>query len=170
MIELLDLPSVPLNRRSELPTVPSIYFVINSNGDVQYIGRSVNPRARWMSHHQQSNLVGIGDIKIAWIEISDHSLLPHIETALIHWFKPPLNGGYTGSRVGFGGMLSLRLRAGKRAEEIAVELNVAVSTVRNWDQLKTAPRMSPTGLKRLMKVYQCTFDELVQAEQEMMKP
>ncbi|MBD2492085.1 helix-turn-helix transcriptional regulator [Aulosira sp. FACHB-615] len=63
-------------------------------------------------------------------------------------------------------MKDLRLRVGKRAEEIAVELGVAVSTVRNWDQLKTVPRMTPSGLQKLMKVYQCTFDELVQAEQE----
>lgn len=62
-------------------------------------------------------------------------------------------------------MKDLRLRVGKRAEEIAVELGVAVSTVRNWDQLKTVPRMTPVGLQRLMIVYQCTFDELVQAEQ-----
>jgi putative transcriptional regulator len=63
-------------------------------------------------------------------------------------------------------MKDLRLRIGKRAEEVAVELGVAISTVRNWDQLVTVPRMTPVGLKRLMDVYQCTFDELVQAEKE----
>jgi transcriptional regulator with XRE-family HTH domain len=63
-------------------------------------------------------------------------------------------------------MKDLRLRTGKRAEEIAVELGVAVSTVRNWDQLKTAPRMTPVGLQRLMHVYNCTFEELVKAEIE----
>jgi putative transcriptional regulator len=62
-------------------------------------------------------------------------------------------------------MKDLRLRTGKRAEEIAVELGVAVSTVRNWDQLVTVPRMTPAGIKRLMETYQCTFDELVQAEE-----
>lgn len=61
-------------------------------------------------------------------------------------------------------MKELRLRSGKKAEEIAVELGVAVSTVRNWDQLKTAPRMTPSGIKRLMQVYNCTFEELVKAE------
>lgn len=63
-------------------------------------------------------------------------------------------------------MKELRLRSGKRAEEIAVELGVAVSTVRNWDQLKTAPRMTPKGLAKLMKVYNCTFEELLQAQQD----
>lgn len=61
-------------------------------------------------------------------------------------------------------MKDLRLRSGKRAEEIAVELGVAVSTVRNWDQLVTVPRMTPAGLLRVMQVYGCTFDELVLAE------
>lgn len=63
-------------------------------------------------------------------------------------------------------MKDLRIRVGKKAEEIAVELGVAVSTVRNWDQLKTAPRMTPMGFEKLMKVYQCTFEELVQAQKE----
>ena len=64
-------------------------------------------------------------------------------------------------------MKDLRLRSGKRAEEIAVELGVAVSTVRNWDQLKTAPRMTTAGLQKLMTTYKCSFDELVQSEKEM---
>lgn len=64
-------------------------------------------------------------------------------------------------------MKNLRLKAGKRAEEIAVELGVAVSTVRNWDQLKNAPRMTPLGLQKLMTTYKCSFEELVQSEKEM---
>ncbi len=63
-------------------------------------------------------------------------------------------------------MKDLRIRVGKKAEEIAVELGVAVSTVRNWDQLKTAPRMTPMKFDKLMKVYQCTFEELVTAQKE----
>lgn len=63
-------------------------------------------------------------------------------------------------------MKQLRQRSGKRAEEIAAELGVAMSTVRNWEQLRTVPRMTPASLKRLMEVYNCTFDELVQAEIE----
>lgn len=63
-------------------------------------------------------------------------------------------------------MKQLRQRANKRAEEIAAELGVAISTVRNWEQHKTAPRMTPAGLQKLMQIYGCTFDELVQAEAE----
>ena len=63
-------------------------------------------------------------------------------------------------------MKDLRIRAGKRAEEIAVELGVAISTVRNWEQLKNVPRMTPKSLQRLMQVYGCTFEDLIQAENE----
>jgi putative transcriptional regulator len=61
-------------------------------------------------------------------------------------------------------MKELRIRSGKRPEEIAVELGVAISTIRNWEQLKNAPRMTPKGLRLLMEVYGCTFDELIEAE------
>lgn len=66
-------------------------------------------------------------------------------------------------------MKELRLRAGKRAEEVAVELGVAISTVRNWEQHRNVPRMTPLNLKRLMDVYGCSFEELVQAEIEAME-
>jgi len=64
-------------------------------------------------------------------------------------------------------MKELRKRSGKRAEEIAAELGVAMSTVRNWEQLKNVPRMTPLSMQRVMKVYGCTFDELVKAEIEV---
>jgi len=66
-------------------------------------------------------------------------------------------------------MKELRLRTGKKAEVIAVELNVAISTIRNWDQLNTVPRMTPIGLAKLMEVYQCTFEELMKAEEFLRK-
>lgn len=64
-------------------------------------------------------------------------------------------------------MKDLRIRAGKRAEEVAAELGVAISTVRNWEQLKNVPRMTPKALQRLMDVYSCSFEDLLQAEEAM---
>lgn len=163
-IDLTILPSVTLHDLDHLPTTPCIYFAIDSQRVVQYIGRSVNPKARWTLHHRQNEISNLSEVKIAWLEVSDSRLLFSIESALISWFKPPLNKTCLNVSNQIKGMLYLRLRVGKRAEEVAVELGVAVSTVHNWDQLKTAPRMTPMGLQRLMRVYQCTFDELVQAE------
>lgn len=64
-------------------------------------------------------------------------------------------------------MKQLRVRAKKRAEEVAAELGVAISTVRNWEQHKNVPRMTPKGLQKLMEIYGCTFEELLQAEREL---
>jgi transcriptional regulator with XRE-family HTH domain len=66
-------------------------------------------------------------------------------------------------------MKELRRRSGKRPEDIAVEVGVSVSTVNNWDQGKTSPRMTPMGIARLMRAYGCTFDELMAAESERCK-
>lgn len=167
VVNPLLLPSVSLEERLHLPTIPCIYFVIDSTGVVQYIGKSVNSKARWASHHKLDQVSNLDKPRIAWLEVSDNSLLQSIESALIQWFNPPLNETRFGTGSHIKGMLRLRIRAGKRAEDIAVELGVAISTVRNWEQLKNVPRMTPKGLQRLMEVYSCTFEELIQAENEM---
>jgi transcriptional regulator with XRE-family HTH domain len=64
-------------------------------------------------------------------------------------------------------MKELRIRSGKRVEDVAYELRVAMSTVRNWEQLKTAPRMTADGFEKLMQVYGCSFDELVEAANQV---
>lgn len=90
-INLNDLPCVPLNKKKELPTVAGIYFAIDAQGKVQYIGRTKNLKNRWTRHHRESQLNELTNIKIAYLEISEISLLSEIERALIKWFKPFLN-------------------------------------------------------------------------------
>jgi hypothetical protein len=72
-----------------------------------------------------------------------------------------------------------------RAAKFTREGQVLQVCVQNWQQLRsdlrqhqlnrieqlrfrrnTAPRMTPVELQKLMQVYKCTFDELVQAELE----
>jgi GIY-YIG catalytic domain len=77
--------------RSQLPSIPCIYFAIDSLGTVQYIGRSVNPQQRWVQHHRHSQLSKIGKVRIAYL-FADADLLPSVEAALIKWFQPRLNG------------------------------------------------------------------------------
>lgn len=57
----------------------------------------------------------------------------------------------------------LRQRVGKKVELIALELDVAVSTIHNWEQCRNIPRMTPMEMGEVMRVYQCTFDEFLQA-------
>ena len=90
-INPLSLPSVSLEERSQLPKTPCIYFVIDSEGMIQYIGRSINPNKRWTKHQHYYHLEAMGGIKIAYLTIDTPEMLPSIERALIAWFKPPLN-------------------------------------------------------------------------------
>lgn len=89
-INLLALPSVPLEQRASLPTNPCVYIAVDNEEKAQYIGRSNNPRKRWQAHHRGIELALLGGIRIAYLE-SDANLLPEIERALITHFCPPLN-------------------------------------------------------------------------------
>jgi len=90
-IQLSSLPSVALEDRSRLPQLSGIYFAIDSQSMVQYIGRSSDIRLRWSDHHRCDDLKTIGGIKIAYLAVDLPRLLPDIELALITWFDPPLN-------------------------------------------------------------------------------
>lgn len=90
-LDLSALPYVPLEARSRLPAQPGIYFAIDHLGAVQYIGRSSDVQKRWRSHHKYKDLSLLDGVKIAYLFVDALELLPSIETALIEWFKPPLN-------------------------------------------------------------------------------
>jgi hypothetical protein len=77
-INLSKLPAVSLAERKQLPQTAGIYFVINSLETVQYIGRSTNLRKRWLQHHCQGYLANGG--RIAYLEVSEATLLPKIDT------------------------------------------------------------------------------------------
>ncbi|MFB2976555.1 plasmid partition protein ParG [Microseira sp. BLCC-F43] len=100
-IDLLTLPSLPLANRSELPKCPAIYFVLKGQ-TVLYIGRTSNLQQRWFGHHRWHQLEAMsGDIRIAWLQCSDASLLSGVERALIEHFKPPFNQTKVEGGLGF---------------------------------------------------------------------
>jgi len=90
-LDLSAMPSLPLDEKGAFPKASAIYFAIAPSGVVQYIGRSRNPKVRWLAHHKFSELSAIDGIRIAFL-FADEDLLPAIEGALIKWFDPPLNG------------------------------------------------------------------------------
>ncbi len=92
-INLSSLPWLPLDAKSAFPKNPAIYFAIDSQGTVQYIGRSLNPKARWAKHHRYKQLEAIGSVRIVYLFVDSPELLSEIESALISWFDPPLNVG-----------------------------------------------------------------------------
>lgn len=89
-LDLSTLPWLPLEEKSAFPKQSAIYFAIDSQGDIQYIGRSVNVKQRWMQHHKFDELQAIGGVRIAYLFL-DADLLSIVEAALIEWFHPPLN-------------------------------------------------------------------------------
>lgn len=91
ILNLSELPSLTIKNRALLPNTAGIYFAIDSQGTIQYIGRSSNINQRWKAHHRQSSLEKCDRVRIVWLEISDCDLLPSVETSLIEWFQPCLN-------------------------------------------------------------------------------
>lgn len=91
--EFVDsLPSVSLEDRKLLPDSPGIYLAIAEDMTVLYVGQSTRVRTRWWQHHRFYELKEIGNVRIAWVTVSDPTLLLGIEKALISHFNPPLNG------------------------------------------------------------------------------
>lgn len=60
-------------------------------------------------------------------------------------------------------MMELRKRADLKAEQVAVELDIAMSTVRNWEQGKTIPKLRIDQFVRLCQLYNCSLEELYEA-------
>ena len=92
-IKLDSLPCISLSSRNNLPEIAAIYFVLNVEGVVQYIGRTNNLKTRWKYHHHLNKLQNYQEVKISWLQVSDASLLSEIEIVLIQHFKPHLNRG-----------------------------------------------------------------------------
>lgn len=94
LINPFELPSVQLCELKNLPSCTAIYFAIDSDNRLLYIGQATNLAARWKNHHRQYQLEEIDKkypVKIAWIAWND-SGLAEAEKYLIKKFHPLLNG------------------------------------------------------------------------------
>ena len=65
-------------------------------------------------------------------------------------------------------MKKLRERVKLRTVDVAYHLNVAESTVRNWEHGRTIPKLRLDQFSQLLQLYSCTFEELEQAMKESM--
>ena len=66
-------------------------------------------------------------------------------------------------------MKKLRQKAGLKAEEVAVRLGIGVSTIRNWEQGRTIPKLRLDQFTDLCRLYQCSIEELNRAAKESTK-
>ncbi|MEH2034034.1 MAG: GIY-YIG nuclease family protein [Nostoc sp.] len=93
LINLSDLPSLTLNEKNKLPEITSIYFVISEKDEILYIGRTINLRQRWATHHRLTEFLSQHETaKVSWVEVKEASLLISLEKSMISYFKPSLNG------------------------------------------------------------------------------
>ena len=91
---LLKLPYVNLTQLKNLPTCSAIYFAIDSQDRVLYVGKSLNLAERWKGHHHLHHLQKIDEensVRIAWIVWTEKDL-SIAEKYFIKYYQPLLNG------------------------------------------------------------------------------
>ena len=66
-------------------------------------------------------------------------------------------------------MKTLRQKAGLKAETVAVQIGIGVSTIRNWEQGRTIPRLRLDQFVELCKLYRCSIEELHRAAKQSIK-
>ena len=92
--DLFELPYVDLAQLELLPTCSAIYFAIDSQNRVLYIGLSVNLIERWKTHHRLHQLKEIhkeSPVRIAWLVWTEEDLST-AEKYFINRYQPLLNG------------------------------------------------------------------------------
>ena len=83
------LPSTTWPDQSLLPNQPGIYFVINADHRLLYIGATVSIRQRWYKHRKE-NLMPSG-YKLSWFCPSDDLDIEAVESELVELLKPEWN-------------------------------------------------------------------------------
>jgi hypothetical protein len=88
--KISTLPSLAFEHRQDLPAIPALYFVLNDQREIAYIGETENLRARWKSHHRARQMV-VGGYRIHWQEIPDADQRTSAERQAITYFRPQWN-------------------------------------------------------------------------------
>lgn len=89
-INIDKLPSVDLADRNNLPNTAGIYFAIDPEGIVQYIGQTKSLKNRILNHNKYCIFEMIG-VDIAYLEIKQKIQRLELEAILINQHKPALN-------------------------------------------------------------------------------
>ncbi len=150
-----ELPFVALEDKQSLPQEPCVYFVLDGQGTVLYIGQSENLKERWSSHHKLAAMMQLEGVKISFLK-TDVELLRRVEIALIEAFNPPLNEVLAKTR----GIAKLRERAGLTQKDVATAVGVDISTVRNWEYGKGTEMF--VRVVKLCKALDCQPGDLLE--------
>jgi DNA-binding transcriptional regulator YiaG len=63
-------------------------------------------------------------------------------------------------------MKQLRERLKLRTVDVASRIGVGESSVRNWEKGRTIPKLRIDQIGELLRLYQCSFEELEEAVKE----
>jgi hypothetical protein len=98
-INLLDLPSAPIDRASfgkNLPGVPAVYFVFGKGKTPLYIGKATNLRSRWSEsfmvgpHPKLNYSLNLKHAVLRWLEMPKDEI-SIAEIMLIQHYAPKWN-------------------------------------------------------------------------------
>jgi predicted GIY-YIG superfamily endonuclease len=92
-INPLEWPSVSLNDRKNLPSCTAIYFAIDANDRILYVGKAKSLMMRWRNHHRLHKLEAMHreiPVRLAWQAWSLEDL-DEAEKSSIQRFHPLLN-------------------------------------------------------------------------------
>ena len=59
--------------------------------------------------------------------------------------------------------VDLRKRAGLTQRQVARFLDIRETAVSEWERKLSIPRLQPSKIKKMMEIYGCTIDELIEA-------
>lgn len=85
------LSSILLIEKVYLPKIKAIYFVLNGNKEIIYIGCTTNLRARFYKHHHEQEFLSINQCSIAWLALNESIYHEELEKMCILYFKPICN-------------------------------------------------------------------------------
>ena len=93
--ELNQLPHVEFSKKDRLPETAGIYFVVDKNQKIWYIGQAQNLRSRWVGHHRTNQIKKINaksEVKLFWYCCEkDEDTLTQLENYFINKYYPILN-------------------------------------------------------------------------------
>ena len=92
---LEQLPYVEFLKKERLPQTAGIYFAVDNEYKIWYIGKAQNLRARWIGHHRYDQLRKINQkipLKLLWLSCNrDETTLTELEKYFIDGYHPFLN-------------------------------------------------------------------------------
>ena len=183
LLDLSSLPCVELSDRNTLPEVAAIYFAIDSEENIQYIGQTANLNRRWKSntHHKLTHLEKLGGTRISYMVV-EVGLLMEIETALIEWFEPPLNNldlklnirkpRPIKGRKSDGSFIEWRMAVvmaerGLRNKDVIKASGLTAATVSKFKNRRVMPkRLEDETLDKLCAALDCEPGDLMRRQKE----